>query len=358
MIGFIEYLAEAKSGEEADRHGKIHELLTGWHLNRLIHGTGAHMSHFRDEHGNTPEEALKKHTNGMTHDELTHHNNKAIQAASAIHDHIKEKHPEILKVDKKKGEHNRVTWTSQSNDIQNLTGKADKAQSAGGADVMVTKHNKTGHVEHNHHAYGASLKYLSKKSKVTQSNRGMGSLETQFGMKKGTLSQHDNDHDERMTKLLGSKSATARHETYKKSRDNEKPSAKDKAIKDAVSKSDTERNQKQAKAIADHLNSMPHHERKHHIANLLAPEHTHPTYQIRTNHDHDKPTHIENSHEVVRKALEGDHHIHHEGRYVHVVQGTKEKPGKRLASIECRSKGRPAGGGSQACPTFSGSMNK
>jgi hypothetical protein len=358
LIKFKEYLEEAATGSEADRHGKTHELLTGWHLNRLIHGKGAHMSHFRDENGMTPEQALGHHTKDMKEDELHHHNNKAMKAAEAIHKHIKSKHPEILNVNKAKGEHNRVTWTSQKNDVENLTGKRDKAQEAGGADVMVTRHNATGHVEKDHHAYGASLKFLGKKSKVTHANRGMGSIEKQLGMPDGHLTKHDEAHKERVDGVFGKQSAAKHHLSYKEIRDNKAPTAEQTAKKKLVNDSDTKRNQEHAKAITEHLNSMTPDERRHHLTNVLAPEHTHPNYQVRTNHDDDKPTHIEHTHDTVRTALHGDHHIVHEGRYIHVHSGTKEKPGARLASIEIRSKGKPAGHAAQACPTFTAEMSK
>jgi hypothetical protein len=357
MKTFVEYLIEAAVGAGADRDGKIHELLTGWHLNHHIHGQGAHMAHFRDESGLTPEQALHKHTAGMSHAELSHHNEKAAKAAKAIHEHIKEHHPEILKLNKTKKETNRVTWTSQPKDIANLTGKEDKAQQAGGADVMVTKHNRFGHVEHDHHAYGASLKFMGKKSKVGQANRGMASVEKQLGMPHKSLSQHDDDHDARTTALLGEKTAKGKHKKYKEIRDNPKPTPAQKALKDKVNESSNHRSIQQAKAIHDHLHKMSPDERRHHLTNLLAPEHTHPTYQIRTNHDDDKPTHIEDTHASVKKSLEGEHHVVHTGRYVHVKEGTPSKPGKTLASIESRSKGRPAGGGAQICPTFTKGMS-
>jgi hypothetical protein len=356
-LSFKDFLIEVASGASADKHGKIHELLTGWHLNRLIHGQGAHMTHFRDESGLTPEEALRKHIAGMSNEELTHHNNKAMQAAEAIYSHIKKAHPDILKPNKSKGEHIRVTWTSQPHDVENLTGKKDKAQQSGGADIMITKHNKFGHVESDDHAYGANLKFLSKKTKVTHSNRGMKSIESQLGMKRGKLSRYDDEHDERMQTLFGDKTASGRNQKYRELKD-KIPTSEYNRIREEVSKSDTLRTESQAKAVTDHLNNMSPDDRRHHLLNLLAPEHTNPTYQVRTNHDDNKPTHIEDTHKTVKNALSGDHHVVARGRYVHIYSGKKENPGPKLASIEFRSKGRPAGGGAQAAPKFSSEMLK
>jgi len=323
-------------------------------------------------------------TAGMSEDELAHHHEKAKQAANKIHAHIQEHHPDILNVNKKQGEHNRVTWTSQANDIKNLTGKEDKAQQAGGADVMVSKHNKYGHVVKDNHAFGASLKYLGKKSKVSLSNRGTTSLEKQLAMEPKSLSKHDADHDEKMHALFGVSSAAGRHKAYRVIRDKRnRIAAKEKAksIKAAkgtltsahkkllaspteklskdelhklnsVSASDKMRTQNQAKGLSDHLNSMSHSERKKHLINLFAPEHTHPTVQFRTNHDSDTDTHVENTNATMKNALVSEHHVVAEGRYLKLKRGTHENPGATMGNIEFRSKGRPAGGQAQGQPTL------
>lgn len=363
MITFIEFLTEAASGSDADKEGKVHELLTGWHLNHLIHGEGAHMSHFRDSTGKTPEEALAHHTKKMTQAQKDHHNKKAKQAATAIYNNIKKHQPHILSPNKKAGEHVRVTWTSQTHDIKNLTGKDDVGQHAGAADLMVSKHNKFGHVEHDDNVHGASLKYLKKKSKVGLSNRGGSSLEKQLGMKKGTITDHDDDHDKRMTEHFNEKRANARHEQFKLLRDKEKNTGKkltptEKAKMDVVKKSDQDRCSKQAKAIADHLNSMHPEHRAKHVRDLFGPEHTHPTHQYRTNSDTEDETHVEKGSDVTAKAFSGEHHIVAEGRFVKVKRGTKEKPGSTIGTIQMRSKGRPAGGASVGVPTFNAEASK
>ncbi len=353
---FQEWINEAATGQEADRHGKIHELLTGYHLNHLIHGEPAHMTHFRDKSGNSPSEAYHKLATGMSQEEMDHHNGRAAHAAKEIHEHLKTQHPEILHHDKSKGEHVRVTWTSQPGDHKNLTGLEDKAQQAGGADVMVSHHDKVGYVKH---AVGYSLKYMSKSNGVTLSNRGMGSVEKQLNMPKGTLSKHDDEHDTRMTEHFKEPGAGARHKLYREIRNKKasgaKLTAKEAHTMEHVRNSDHKRTTAQAKALHDHLNSMSHAERTTHLRDMLAPEHTFPTYQVLTNSQNQSKPHIENNHEIVAKKLKEDYHLKHSGSYVHVIH---KATGKTLAKFESRSKGRPAGGGAQFAPRITKEMEK
>lgn len=339
MLSFKEFiLVETKGGQSSDDQGKLHELLVGAHLNRLIHGHHAHMSHFRDESGKTPETAHNEIVSRMSHEEYQKQSQQASDAAEKIHAHLKANHPELLK--SSKGEHVRVSWTSQPGDHENLTGKKDVGAQSGGADVMVTKHDKTGHATN---AVGYSLKRAA--NRVTLANRGGSSLETQLGMSAGSLTQHDKDHEHRTNAIFkkhGYKegmSKNEQHKTYTSIRDKTNPTEKEKSLKSELEASDKQRNEAQAKTLTKHLNSN-----KHHIANLIAPEHTFPHYQAET-HPTSGNTHIEDTHKKVKNSFGNDTEVTHEGGRVKI-----KKQGKTIADVEVRSKGRPAGRASNFCP--------
>lgn len=342
MLSFKEFLAE--SGRASDDQGKLHELLTGAHLNRLIHGAHAHMSHFRDETGKTPEVAHNDIASRMSHEDYQKQSNEAADAAEKIHKHLQEHHPELLK--SSKDHHVRVSWTSQPADHENLTGKKDIGAHAGGADVMISRHDKTGHTTH---AVGYSLKRAS--GKITLSNRGAGSTEREFGMKEGALTEHDKDHDERTSKILEKHNKTgkpltqaAKHLIYKSARDAKNRTPHQQKMMDDIHASDRERNTKQAEALAAHLTKN-----KHLVAPFISPKHTFPHYQAETSPG--KTTKITDTHEKVEKVLgKGDFNVKHEGGFVRI---THKKTGATLADLEVRSKGKPAGHASNVCPHIS-----
>lgn len=349
MLSFKEFIIEVvatkSKGKDSDDQGKLHELLVGAHLNRLIHGHHAHMSHFRDEHGKSPEGAHNDIAKRIHPNEYQTQSNEAAEASEKIHKHLKEHHPDVLK--SSKDTHVRVSWTSQPSDHENLTGKSDSGASGGGADVMITKHDKTGHATH---AVGYSLKRA--KGTITLANRGGGSLEDELKMPKGSLTKHDNEHDERTSKILESHNTTgkkltqeSKHQIYKSARDATKRTPKQQKMMDDVNASDKERNTKQAEAIASHL-----HKNKHLVSNLISPKHTFPHYQAETvpGKGH---TNIQDLHEKVEKHLgKGDFDVKHDGSFVKINQKSTGKP---LANLEVRSKGKPAGTASNVCPHVS-----
>ena len=370
ILGFKEYLTmhlseaakqpsddeddvSSEAGQKSTKDGTVHELLTGWHLNRLIHGKGSHMEHFRDEHQSL-EQVLAAHTASMSEKEKEHHNKKASQSAEAIHSHIKATHPEVLNVDKSKGEHNAVTWTSgkrklkneegdedeadktSSEDIKHLTGQEDAGHHAGGADIMVTKHVHG--KKYPTHAYGASLKYAKSTNPGTQTSQTVGAAEKRLRIP-GKLSTHDEKHNKLTDRQLNRTTSKEKKKRYKEISKHLTPAHE--KIHKTIDTSSDRRSISQAKALHDHLNnkSLSHEERHHHLLNLIAPEHTHPTYQVRTHKDNDAPTTIHHMSDVVRRTLAKGYHTVHTGRSIKIKAGTKRKPGASLANIEFRAKG-------------------
>lgn len=342
MLTFREFLNE--SGQASDDQGKLHEVLVGAHLNRLIHGKFSHMSSFRDENGKTPEDVHNNIATRISAEQYKKQSDASSDAAEKIHAHLKEHHPELLKQDA--NSHVKVSWTSQPKDHEQLTGKKDSGASGGGADIMVTKHDSSGHAKH---VVGYSLKRA--KGTITLANRGAGSVENELGMPKGSLTKHDNDHDERTTKILAKFHApdtkitqASKHAIYKAARDNPNRTPEQQQMMDDVHKSDKARNIEQASTIAEHLRNH-----KHLVSNLISPEHTFAHYQAETVPG--KSTNIQDVHKkVVNKLSSGNFDVEHKNERVRFIDRAS---GKSLADLEVRSKGRPAGAAANVCPHVS-----
>jgi hypothetical protein len=300
MITFKQYITEAAkkvastSNVTNDSRGKAHEILTAYHLHGHIHGKPSFPEHFRDKDGHTPEEALRKHTAGWTDEEKNAANEHAAQAAKAIHEHLKEHHPELL--DTKK-HHVKVSWTSLKSDHEKLTGQKDEAHS-GGADIMVSAHDKkTGEV---HHAVGHSLKIAS--NEITTGQTGSATTERVLGMKPGELQKHDEAHRKEVATILkkhghdaDSMSETEKHETFKKSRDSD-----DTRLADEIRACSYRHAANKVKAIKSHLEKKGHDEQRSRLGDFVSPKHTFPTYQVATDPTK-KTTHVRNEHEDTKE---------------------------------------------------------
>lgn len=144
-----------KAGNDAS--GKLHELLTGYHLNG-----GRHMERFMDKDGESPEEAHDRIKKTLHPKEYARHVERARQAAEDLKSggHIKGK---II----------GVRWTSKPGDTERATGIAASQQEDASDIVITTKHKKK--VRH----HGVSLKASEEKTHhVGTSNFG---LEVTYG---------------------------------------------------------------------------------------------------------------------------------------------------------------------------------
>jgi hypothetical protein len=122
---FEETSTEPVEGKvSSDTKGKLHELLTGYHLNGK-----KHMEKHPDKHGDSPEEAHQK-----LKDKVHPNDYKKIdaRAKSAANDIRKKVEVDGHKI-------HAVHWTSQPNDLLRTTGiKATQKQDS--SDIVVTTH--------------------------------------------------------------------------------------------------------------------------------------------------------------------------------------------------------------------------
>lgn len=151
MKKFYEYILEEEEKKKmsSDTHGKLHELLVGYHLQ------GGHMEKHPDKNGHTPEEAHEKLKASVSEDDYNRVNENAQKAAEHIRGLVKEKGGDVHK----------VHWTSQPGDLHRST-NIHASQDQDSSDIVVTDHNGKHH--------GVSLKVTGKKSgNVPVSNPGM-----------------------------------------------------------------------------------------------------------------------------------------------------------------------------------------
>ena len=278
MKSFKSWPNEAKEPLDNDSRGKLHELLTAAHINNMIHGKKAHAEHFRYEQGRTPEEAHNDIAKGVSKKDYDEADAHAHQAASHIHEHLKANHPEVLN----HNHHIKVSWTSLKSDHEKLTGKKDEAH-AGGADLMVSSHDKkTGDT---HHAVGYSLKIAD--NKITTGQTGSKTTEHVLGMKPGSLQKHDDAHRKEVAEILkkhghdsDNMSEAEKHAAFKVSRDHPKEAGQ-KLAKD-IRTSSYKHAANKVKEIKAHLESKSDSEQKSRLNEFVAPSHTYPTYQVAT----------------------------------------------------------------------------
>ena len=196
LMNFKSFLAEAKAASAknpADSRGKIHELLTAYHLNNKNHAED-----YRVE-GKKPEHILHQHASALfgknyhKHPEFLKMHEAAKQAAQHIREHLK-KHHGISEI-------GRVAWTSQKSDHKKETGVDDPLNKA---DLIVTGKHKGDHRKGKKVA--VSLKF-GKLKKTNYSNPGVKTLENLSSTK---LTHHTEEHKKLLNKL-----GNPSHEEYK-----------------------------------------------------------------------------------------------------------------------------------------------
>lgn len=151
MKKFYDYLLEEEEKKKmtSDTHGKLHEILVGYHLQ------GGHMEKHPDKNGHTPEEAHEKLKASVSEEDYNRANDNAKKAAEHIRGLVKAKGGDVHK----------VHWTSQPGDLKRST-DIEASQDQDSSDIVVTDHNGKHH--------GVSLKVTGKKSgNVPVSNPGM-----------------------------------------------------------------------------------------------------------------------------------------------------------------------------------------
>jgi hypothetical protein len=127
-----ENLYEEASGEpvegrvSSDAKGKLHELLTGYHLNNK-----KHMEKHPDKDGDSPQEAHDRLKKTIHINDYKKIDARAKSAANHIRKNIEVNGHKI----------HTVHWTSQPNDLLRTTGiKATQKEDA--SDIVVTTHKK------------------------------------------------------------------------------------------------------------------------------------------------------------------------------------------------------------------------
>jgi predicted transcriptional regulator len=319
-----------------DTRGKIHELLTAAHLNRLIHGELAHADHFRDEKGRSPHEAHDALVKDISESDYQTAHSHAVQAAESIYNHINDHHPELLNP----VYHIKVSWTSLKSDHEKLTSKKDEAH-AGGADIMLSSHDK--HTGMLHHAVGYSLKIAD--NRITLGQTGSTTTENLLGMKPGTLTKYDENYRKEVEDILKKyghnakfMSEAEKHAAFKASRDNITESK----MADEIRNSSYKHVANKVKKIKKHLESLPETEQKNLLINFIAPKHAFPTYQVVTKPSKGTTT-IKNENERVSFVIKKSGPLKFEqssgmGNKLYI----RNHEGKTLNVFEIRSK-RPAG---------------
>ena len=182
--------AASKGGASADTKGKLHELLTGYHM------LGRHMSKHPDIEGDSPKEAHDKLKEKVSPQEYKTINQRAKEAAADI------------KARAEAGGHklHDVHWTSKPGDIERSTGIAS-TQKQDASDIVI--HTKKGKQLKFH---GVSLKVTDSTNKhVPVSNPG---IESTLGGDK-ILEKHREDITNKFPALKKVTNAAGRKELLK-----------------------------------------------------------------------------------------------------------------------------------------------
>jgi hypothetical protein len=121
---FEETVGPVEGKVSSDTKGKLHELLTGYHLNGK-----KHMEKHPDKHGDSPEEAHQKLKDSVHRNDYKKIDTRAKSAANDIRKKVEVNGHKI----------HAVHWTSQPNDLLRTTGiKATQKQDS--SDIVVTTH--------------------------------------------------------------------------------------------------------------------------------------------------------------------------------------------------------------------------
>lgn len=150
MLSFTDYIVESATVDNPNvegavsnnTNGTLHEILTGYHLNG-----GKHMRSYRNERGETPEQAhdrLQKQIHPKDYQRIF---DRAKSTAEHIKDQLKKTHPDHNIVD--------VHHTSKPGDTEAVTG-VKASQKEDPSDIYITTVNRKNKKDVVHH--GKSLK--------------------------------------------------------------------------------------------------------------------------------------------------------------------------------------------------------
>lgn len=308
-------LVEAReTGKASDTEGKLHELLTGYHLNG-----GKHMESYREE-GKTPEavhDSIKASLPKQSYDRINKH---AKEMADKIKDH--------LKSSGYKGKIHKTVWTSQTKDIEHFTGKKDPNNES---DVMIHyKHAKGSSVSGDEHL-GFSMKYAD--NAPTLKNKSPKTMADTYGMDHQKLMKHHDAHMNDIAKHLPAtaKTGVAMHAAYKALRGTKKG--------EEIETSSNESRKKMIGELHSHLSKKTPEELHSMVMNHISGETNSKVLMAHTTST--GKHHITDTREHYKKIL--DEHKPHlkvtkgEGTSMSITG----KDGVKLLGIQAVSKGRP-----------------
>ena len=289
-----------KGKVSSDTKGKLHEILTGLHLNG-----GKHMEKHPDKNGDSPEEAHDRLKKTVHPDDYKKINDRAKSAADDIKKRVETNGHKIK----------HVHWTSQPNDLLRSTGiKADQKDDS--SDVVVTTHKKEKDkpeptVKH----HGVSLKVTDSSSKhVPTSNLGI----------KAAGPKAQEMHDEHRRAILKKYPKLATHATNAEQR--KEMLRNDPKMKAFVHKKNTETLKKVAEHLHHHLSTAPKEQLVSHIRNVI---HAHATPMQKQGHGHLRHTTFNSRGTPQHHAIDPSQHhehilndphnieVHHSGSSIH-----------------------------------------
>lgn len=270
---FSSFLSEdADTKVSSDTAGKLHELLTGYHLNG-----GRHMQKHPDKHSESPKQVHDRLKASISKEQYDHIHNKAKSAADDIRKKVEQNGHKIHGVD----------WTSKPGDLHRTTG-IHATQREDPSDIVVTTKNNNSHIHH-----GISLKVSDTNNKhVPVGNPG---IDSTLGGKE-ILEKHREELKKKHPKINASPAVRRAH------------MKSDEKLRESVRKKNTETLRKIAAHTATQLNKMhkahlANHIRKHVLAAKKTPMqhhgHTHmrhTTYMQKgsiKHHSYDPSTHHE-----------------------------------------------------------------
>jgi hypothetical protein len=243
-----------------DTKGKMHEILTGYHLLG-----GKHMPKHADKHGDSPQEAHDKLKKTITDPDK--YKKMDARAKSAAADIKKQVETGGYKI-------HDVHWTSKPDDVTRSTGiESNKTNDSSDIVVSTKKKHSDGKSTTIHH--GRSLKVTDSTSKhVPISNLGIKSA----GPNAASIhAEHKKNILRKFPKLANTSNGEQRRDLMKS----------DPVMDKHVRQKNTETLHKIATGLHHHLNSIPKDELVHHIRNQI---HAHTTPMQMKGHGHMRHT--------------------------------------------------------------------
>jgi hypothetical protein len=305
FYGLNEESESNKEKASSDTKGKLHEILTGYHLLG-----GKHMGKHPDKNGDSPKEAHDKLKNSVHPDEYKKINDRAKSAAADIKKKVESNGHKI----------HDVHWTSQPNDILRSTG-IKSTQKEDPSDIVVTTKKKHSDGKSTTIHHGVSLKVTDSSSKhVPTSNLGIKSAGPH------AESIHDEHRRDILRKFpkLGIEATNAKHR--------KEMMKSDPKMHQYVKQKNTETLHKIASGLHHHLSNAPKEELVHHIRNVI---HAHTTPMQMKGHGHIRHTSYTSGGEFKHHSIDPSQHHEHILKDPHNI--TVEHHG---ASIHFKHKGK------------------